>query len=387
MSPGSPEPLRPTILQVIPSLDAGGAERTTIEIAQALTDAGFSALVASEGGRMEGELKAVGGALVAMPLNTKSPVRMAANAMALRDLIRKRGVKLVHARSRAPAWSTFFAARMAHVPFVTTYHGIYNAGHPLKRFYNSVMAKGDMVIANSQWTAEHIKKEHGIDPVRLAVIPRGVDLSRFDPGGIAPDRIAAMRASWGVPQGSSVILLPGRLTRWKGQELLIAALAKLKQDGKLGNVCAVLAGDAQGRNAYVQELQASATAAGLQTVISIPGHVSDMAAAYLAADIVVSASTDPEAFGRVAAEAGAMARPVIATDHGGARETVIANVSGLLVPPGNADALATALAVMLALTPDERAAMGAKARAHIVANYSLDRMCAATLAVYRKLLG
>src|SRR5579885_539982 len=378
---------RPVILQVIPSLEAGGAERTTIEIAQALTQAGFLALVASQGGRLEGELAASGGELVRMPGNAKSPARIMANALALRERIRKRAVKLVHARSRAPAWSALFAARMARVPFVTTYHGIYNASHGFKRFYNSVMAKGDIVIANSQWTADHIRKEHKTDAARIAVIPRGVDLSRFDPHGVAPERVAALHASWGVPPGSTVVLLPGRLTRWKGQELLIEALTRLKQKGALSRVCAVLAGDAQGRAAYVRELQALATLRRLQDAISIPGHVSDMPAAYLAADIVVSASTDPEAFGRVAAEAGAMGRPVIATDHGGARETVVANTSGLLVPPGNADALATALGAMLALSPDERAAMGAKGRAHIAAHYSLESMCAATLAVYRKLLG
>ncbi len=386
MSASGSETSRPVILQVIPSLDAGGAERSCIEIARALAHAGFRALVASEGGRLETELRAAGGELVRLPLDTKSPARMLANAMALRELVRKEKVRLIHARSRAPAWSALVAARTAHVPFVTTYHGIYNAGNALKRFYNSVMAKGDIVIANSQWTADHVGKEHRIDPARIAVIPRGVDLSRFDPHAVAPARVEEMRANWGVPPGTKIILLPGRLTRWKGQELLIEALTRLKQHGGLSKVCAVLAGDAQGRDSYVRELQALATLRRLQDSVSIPGHVSDMPAAYLAADIVVSASTDPEAFGRVAAEAGAMGRPVIATDHGGARETVVANASGLLVPPGNADALATAIAAILALTPEERAAIGAKGRAHIVAHYSLENMCAATLAVYRKLL-
>src|SRR6202051_1521909 len=151
------------ILQIIPELDAGGAERTAIEIAEALTQAGFKALVATEGGRLENELAAAGGKLISMKLDSQSPARIIANAFALRDLIRKRDIKLVHARSRAPAWSAFFAARMTSVPFVTTYHGIYNSGNTFKRFYNSVMASGDMVIANSQWTADHIKQEHRID--------------------------------------------------------------------------------------------------------------------------------------------------------------------------------------------------------------------------------
>lgn len=377
----------PVILQVIPALDAGGAERTTVEITAALSQAGFAPLIASEGGRMEGELKAAGGELIRMKLDSKSPLRIAANALALRDLIGSRGVKLVHARSRAPAWSALFAARAARVPLVTTYHGIYNSGNPFKRYYNSVMAKGDMVIANSQWTADHVRAEHGLDAARIAVIPRGVDLSRFDPGGVAPDRIAAMRASWHARDDDIVILLPGRLTRWKGQLVLIAAFAQLKRQGKLGRMRAVLAGDAQGREDYLAELRAAVASAGLADAVAIPGHVTDVASAYLAADIVVSASTDPEAFGRVAAEAGAMGRPVIATDHGGARETVLPNETGLLVAPGDVAALAAALATMTHMDGAQRAAMGSRGRAHVAAHFALDRMCADTLAVYRRLIG
>jgi len=362
----------------VPSLDAGGAERTAVDVAAALAHAGYAALVASEGGRLAGELAASGGELIALPMASKSPLTMIANAFALARIIRARNVKLVHARSRAPAWSGLWAAKMTGVPFVATYHGIYNAGNALKRFYNSAMVRGSAIIANSQWTADHIAREYGIAPERIAVIPRGVDLQAFDPASISPERIAALRSQWGVKDGELVILLPGRLTRWKGQLVLIDALKQLK----LANVRAILAGDAQGRDAYESELREASK--GLNVVI--PGHVRDMAAAYLAADIVVSASTDPEAFGRVAAEAGAMGRAVIATDHGGARETVAADVSGLLVPPGDAAALARAINRLASLGAEGRAAMGAAAQNHICANFTREKMCADTLALYSRVL-
>jgi glycosyltransferase involved in cell wall biosynthesis len=382
----SEQAARPVILQVIPSLDTGGAERTTLDVAAALVREGFTALVASRGGRMEEELAASGAELVRLNAASKSPRIMLSNVLALRDLIRKRNVGLVHARSRAPAWSALSAASMAGVPFVTTYHGIYNAGNPLKRFYNSVMVRADAVIANSQWTADHILREYKKKPKRLVVIPRGVDLAMFDPASIPPDNTTALREKWGVAESDFVALLPGRLTRWKGQGILIDAMARLKEKGLLGNARAIFAGDAQGRDEYETELRTKITEAGLSEHAFIVGHVNDMATAYAASDVVVSASTDPEAFGRVAAEASAMAKPVIASDHGGARETVLTNVSGFLVPPGDAAALAMALEKVIATPPHGRVNMGMAGRAHIIRNYSCERMCSETIALYRSLI-
>jgi glycosyltransferase involved in cell wall biosynthesis len=375
-----------TILQAIPRLDAGGAERTTIDVAHALTREGFQALVATVGGRLEPELRAAGAKVFQMPLDSKAPHVLLANASRLVNVIRREGAKIVHARSRAPAWSALAAARSTGISFVTTYHGIYNASNPLKRFYNSVMAKGDVVIANSQWTADHIVREHGTPRERIAIIHRGVDLQQFDPAGVAPNRVEAIRTAWGVAPDQLIVLLPGRLTRWKGQLVLIDALARLARDGTLNNTKSILAGDAQGRDAYVTELHKVIETNGLADFVKIADHVADMPAAYLASDIVVSASTDPEAFGRVAAEAGAMARPVIATDHGGARETVLDNVSGRLTPPGDAAALGHALKTMLESGAERRRDMGGCGRAHVRANFSLEQMCARTLTVYRDLL-
>ena len=335
---------------------------------------------------MVAELEAAGGEWIPMPLDSKSPLTLADNAGRLRKLIRARGVELVHARSRAPAWSALWAARAERVPFVATFHGAYSAGSALKRFYNSVMLRGDAVIANSQWTADHIRATYSYRPKRLVVIPRGIDLDVFDPARVAPERVDRLRKAWTIHGGEIVVLLPGRITRWKGQLVFVEALAQMVRNG-YGSIRAVLAGDAQGRDHYAAEVKRCIESNGLADVVVIAGHVQDMAAAYLAADIVVSASTDPEAFGRVAAEASAMERPVIATDHGGARETIHHGSSGILVPRGDANALAGALKQLLQAGREARSVMGVRGREHIVGNFSLARMTAATLALYRDLIG
>jgi glycosyltransferase involved in cell wall biosynthesis len=378
----------PAILQIVPSLDAGGAERTTIDVARALVKAGYTAIVASAGGRLQNELFNSGAELIPFPMAAKNPVTLWSNAARLAAIIRERNIVLVHARSRAPAWSGYLAARREHVPFITTYHGIYAAKGPLKRFYNSVMIKGEAVIANSEWTAAHIRSEYSTKPKRLVVIPRGIDLAYYDPATVTAERISALWQKWSLTGTERVVLLPGRLSRWKGQLVFVKALALLKSLGRWpANARAVIVGDAQGRLSYLREVAQAIHGEGLHDIVTLDGHVADMAAAYMAADIVVSASTDPEAFGRVAPEAAAMGRPVIATDHGGARETVLAGRSGLLTPPGNAMALAEALRDLLDRTPEELRTMGEAGRAHIGARYTVERMCAETLAVYKGLVG
>ena len=373
------------ILQIVPALDTGGAERTTIDIARALTRAGWTALVATRGGRMALELKEAGGELIRVSADSKNPRTIWANAGHLVRLIRERNISLIHARSRAPAWSALIAARRCRIPFVTTYHGIYQAKGPLKRWYNSVMAKGDVVIANSEWTADHVRRTYA--PKHLVTIPRGIDLAYFDPATVAPHRVEALRARWHVDAGERLVLLPGRLSRWKGQLVLLAALDRLQKDSRLpDDVRVVIGGDAQRRDTYREELKEAVVRYDLLGIAGIEDHIEDMAAAYCAADIILSASTDPEAFGRVPPEAAAMGKPVIATDHGGARETVLNGETGLLVSPGNVTALADALADLLARPREELAAMGAKGRAHVVGHFSLERMCSETLAVYRELL-
>jgi glycosyltransferase involved in cell wall biosynthesis len=239
-----------TILQVAPELSAGGVERTVLEVTEAIVEAGGRALLASRGGRLEGEFEKLGGELFRMDAKSKNPLVLKANEGKLKRIIRNEGVHLVHARSRAPAWSAYAAAKAMGVPFVTTYHGAYSGEEGLKRKYNSVMAKGELVIANSQWIAEHVQRVHGLPPEKIVTIPRGVDLEAFYPGAVTPARIEAVRARWGLKDDKRLTLfLPGRLTEWKGQLLAIEALGLLAPEEREGLVL-VLAGDAQGRDAY-----------------------------------------------------------------------------------------------------------------------------------------
>lgn len=385
---------RPTILQIIPELDTGGAELSAVEIADAIVRAGGRALVLSEGGRLAPRISASGGEFVPFAAATKNPVRLLWNAWAIRRMIAEEGVDLVHARSRAPAWSALIAARRAGKPFVTTYHGAYNERTRLKRAYNAVMAKGDTVIANSRYTKRLIEERYGTPPERIRVIYRGVDGSTFDPAIISDERKAALRARWKAAPGTRIILQPARLTNWKGQSTVIEAARLLEAQGRLGASLVVLAGDAQGRDAYRQRLEAEIAAAGLEGKVILPGHVDDIPAALALAHLAVVASIEPEAFGRVATEAQAMECPVIATDIGAPPETVAAtpNVgaeerTGWLVPPGDAARLAEAMSEALSLAPEARQALGSRARARALTHFGLDQMRIQTLEVYDRLLG
>ena len=381
-----PELQGKTILQVAPELSAGGVERTVLEVTEAIVEAGGRALLASKGGRLEPEFARLGGELIRMDAKSRNPLTIKLNEGKLRQLIREEKVDLVHARSRAPAWSAWAAARAESVPFVTTYHGAYSGTAGLKKAYNSVMAKGDLVIANSEWIAAHIAEVHQIDPARIVTIPRGVDLDAFNPAVVAQSRVDALRQAWGLEGDTRlVLLLPGRLTSWKGQGLALEALGLLSPEERDGLVL-ILAGDAQGRDGYVSDLEHQITRLGLTGYARIVPHVTDMPAAYLAAGLVLAPSTRPEAFGRVAAEASAMARPVIVADHGGARETVVEYETGTRAEPGSAPALAGAIRAILSLGPTARASMGKEGRAHVAAHFSKRGLQAATLNVYKRLL-
>lgn len=376
-----------TILQVIPDLAAGGAERTTVEIAEAITLAGGKALVVSEGGRLEPSLIEAGGTMIPLPVASKNPATVIANALKLTKLLEDHSVDLVHARSRAPAWSAFHAAQSSGTPFVTTYHGAYSGKTSLKRFYNSVMAKGELVIANSDWTAAHVEETHGIHPKKIVTIPRGVDFAAFDPERITADRMNALRAAWSLDIADKrlLLLLPGRLTSWKGQKLAVEALGAMSPE-ECEKLHLVLAGDAQGRNRYVGELEDAILTHGLGGSVSIVGHCEDMPAAYALADIVLAPSTRPEAFGRVAAEASAMARPVIVADHGGQRETVIEGQTGTRAEPGSKAALTACIRTLLSLRTEAREAMGEAGQTFVQQHFSKKQLQTKTLGVYQRLL-
>jgi glycosyltransferase involved in cell wall biosynthesis len=370
-----------TLLQVTPRLDAGGVERTTVDVARAVVQASGRALVASEGGRLLEELAQAGGEFVSLPVASKNPLLWPRTASALEALVRAEGVHLIHARSRAPAFSALAAARRAGVPFVATYHGVYNARTPWKRWYNAVMTRGDLVIANSAYTREHVLREHRVHPAKVVAIPRGVDLARFDPENVASPRVAALRRAWGVEDDERrpILLLAGRLTRWKGQALAVEALARSGVRAIL-----VLAGDDQGRADYRAALERSAAALG--DAVRIVGDCADMPAAYLAADVALAPSLEPEAFGRTAVEPQAMGRPVLAAAHGAATETVADGVTGRLVPPGDVDAWAAALGEALAWSDRRRFEMGREGRARVARLFSLERMTTDTLVAYGRVL-
>lgn len=376
-----------TILQVAPELSAGGVERTVLEVTEAIVAAGGRALLASRGGRLEAEFERLGGELFRMDAKSKNPVVLKANEAKLKRIIQGEGVHLVHARSRAPAWSAFGAAKATGVPFVTTYHGAYSGNSGLKRKYNSVMAKGELVIANSQWIAQHVHDVHHVAWDRIVTIPRGVDLAVFDPVMVKPSRIDAVRARWGLKGGKQITLfLPGRLTEWKGQLLAIEAMALLAPEER-EDLVLVLAGDAQGRSTYEARIDDAIRQRGLDGKVIVVGHEEDMPAAYLASDIVLAPSTRPEAFGRVAPEASAMGRPVIVSDHGGGRETVMDGETGARVEPGDPAALAGAIRALLAVGATARAGMGKAGQTHIRQHFSKRGLQMATLGVYKRLIG
>jgi glycosyltransferase involved in cell wall biosynthesis len=385
-------PKRPTILQIIPQLDTGGAELSTIEIAAAVVRAGGRAIVLSEGGRMANRITDCGGELITIPAASKNPFRLLSNAAAIEAIARKECVDLIHARSRAPAWSALLAARRAKVPFVTTYHGIYNEKGRAKKLYNSVMARGDIVIANSRYTADIIKRRYATPEDRIRIVYRGVDLEAFDPAAVSPERIKRLRDSWGVRDQERVVLHAARLTNWKGQRDVIASAVRIRD--RVRDCVFILAGDAQGRDDYRDRLLKQIDNAELSTIVRLVGHVDDMPAAFGVAHVAVVASVEPEAFGRAAAEAQAMGCPVISTNIGAPPETVLAAPSvsamqrtGWLVPPGDLEAYEAAIIEALSLDDAGRAAIGGRARAHVAANFSTFEMQRATLAVYDRLLG
>ena len=373
---------KPVVLQVLPSLVTGGVERGTIEITQAVVEAEGVALVASAGGPLVKSVERAGGRHITLPLDTKNPYAIWRNAARLEALIRAENVAIVHARSRAPAWSAWLASRRTGVHFVTTYHGVYNEDLPLKRSYNAVMARGEIVIAASRYVAELIVFRHNVYPTRIRVIPRGVDPAVFDPAAVGPDRVARLVREWRLPDGVPTVVLPGRLTSWKGQPVLLAAIARLARR----DVCCVLVGSDQGRHRYSAQLVRQAERLGIADRVRLVGNCDDMPAALMLSDVVVHASVRPEAFGRVVIEAQAMGRPVIASDLGGPVETVRHGETGWRVPPDDPAALAAAIDAALALSEAERQALGQRAREAVQRGYTVQAMQDATLDVYEELL-
>lgn len=377
-------PSAPAVLQVLPALgSAGGVERGTVDVAKALIGAGWRAFVASEGGPFVREIERAGGVHFTLPLASKSPWVMMKNISRLQALITEHAIDIVHARSRAPAWSAEAAAKRAGVHFLTTFHGTYSLDLPFKRLYNAVMTRGERVIAISDFIADHMERTYRTDPAKIRVIHRGVDIHQFDPARVSQERIVALAGQWRLPEERHIVLLPGRLSSWKGQDVLIEALARLRRKDLFG----ILVGVGSGSSTLRSEIEGAIVRQSLEDSVRLIDECHDMPAAYMLADVVVAPSTRPEAFGRTVVEAQAMGRPIIAADHGGARETIVPDVTGILVPPRDAGALGAAIARMVALDNAARDQLGRQAIAHVRGRFTNDLMCASTLAVYDELLG
>jgi glycosyltransferase involved in cell wall biosynthesis len=365
-----------TLLQVTPRLVGGGVERATLDMAAAVTEAGFRSIVATWDG---GDVDELDGEFVRLPVHSRNPVVMLANVRRLTRLIREERVSLVHVRSRAPAFSAIAAARRAGVPAVATYHGIYSAASPLKRWYNGVMTRGDLVIANSNFTRDHILDEHSVPPDLVVVVPEGIDTAWFDPAAVSVERIAAVRAAWGLAADDRrrVLLCAARLTAWKGQGTAIQAFAAR---ARRENAVLILAGREESAT-YATALRALAAELGVAKSVVFVGPTLDMPAALLAADIVLAPSTKAESFGRVVVEAMAMGRPVVASAIGAHLGTVEDGVSGWLVPPDDPAAWTRAMDAALAMPASAEAS-----RDRAVSLYGLDAMVEGTFEVYRRLL-
>ncbi len=373
----------PTVLQILPALGgSGGVERGTVEIAGAISQAGGRALVASEGGLLVHDLTRVDAEHFTLPVASKNPVVMYRNISRLVELIKRERVDIVHVRSRAPAWSAYLACQRTKAPLVTTFHGTYAISNWLKRKYNSVMTYGERMIAISTFIGGHVRRHYGVPVDRIRVIHRGVDIDKFDPEKVSAERVIKLANDWRLPGGVPIIMLPGRLTRWKGQLVLIDAIAAL---GRTDIRC-LLVGSDQGREDYRRELEKKIMSHNLEEVVRIVDHCDDMPAAYKLTDLVISASTDPEAFGRVVCEGQAMGRPVIASDHGGSRETILPGVTGWLTPTGDSVALASAIETALKLDHAARTKLALIAIDHIRTNFSKTQMCDKTLDVYNEVL-
>ena len=373
-----------SILQVIPSLEkqGGGAERGALDVGEALHQSGFNSMISSAGGDLLPELQRKKMIHIEMPFTRKNPLTLYFNTWRLMHLIKKNDIKILHARSRFPAWSAFFAARKCKIHFLTTFHGTYSGSNNfLKKKYNSVMTKGQYIIGISKFISNHIRKNYDLSNQKIVTINRGIDLNKFDRKKISHDRLSDLTQKWLLGFDRPTILFPGRLTRWKGHITFLKALRLMNH-----SVQAIIVGSDQGRTSYFNQLLSLVKNYDLTERVKFFQHCDDMPAAYSLVDFVVSASTDPEAFGRVIVEAQAMGTPVIATNHGAAVDNVLHGKTGILTPPGDEKALASAIQSMINMSTDKRKMMSNRGVSFVQENFSKEKMCEKTLWVYNKML-
>lgn len=371
-----------TILQILPNLKQGGVERGTIEMAKAIADAGGTAIVVSGGGAMVAQLQRIGVEHITLPVGSKNPLRWPSIRGKLRLIMTDNNIDLVHVRSRAPAWIAIPAAKVLKIPVVTTVHGRFKATNMFKKYYNSIMMRADRIIAISDYVSDLIIRQFPKVADKITIIHRGVDVDLFNPKAVNAQRTINAADKLNVDENKKIIMLPARPTLWKGQEVMIAAMAKLTHK----DAVLILVGAGAGRDAFQSKLMAVIANYKMQGRVILAPETNDMPAAMMLADVVVMPSLTPEPFGRVAIEAQAMGRPVVAFDHGGAVESIIAGTTGWLAKPADVDDLATAVDTALSLKPRARQQYSKRARQHVLDDFTTDLMKSKTLTIYRKLL-
>lgn len=370
-----------TVVQLLPDLNTGGVERGTLEIGSYLSAHGHRSFVMSGGGRMVSSLEKCGSRHVTRPIGVKSPAVLG-NIIPLRRFLKEKKVDILHARSRLPAWIGYLAWKSLPVTqrprFVTTFHGFYSVNK-----YSAVMTKGERVIAISRGVCSHIMSHYGLSEEKIALIYRGFDETLFDPVSVDPLRLDALRRRWRIDSARGpILMLPGRLSRWKGQDVFIKSLSNIKHLPW----SALCVGDFDENAALKNTLRQLISQEGLENRVRLVGHCEDMPAAMMLADVVVSASsTEPEAFGRIAVEAQAMGKPVIATAHGGSLETVLDQQTGWLVNPCDARALSNAMADAIE-NPLKRERFGKRGYGWVRDHFTVKKMCEKTLMLYRQLI-
>ncbi|MBR6412206.1 MAG: glycosyltransferase family 4 protein [Alphaproteobacteria bacterium] len=373
----------PIVLQVLPTLEMGGVERGTIEMAAALQKQGIKNYVVSAGGPMVRELEELGVEHITLPVQSKNPLVIWKNSRKLVQIIRGKGINLVHVRSRAPAWSVKWAAHKVGVPFIATFHGVYGIKPELlKKPYNRVMTTGKYVIAVSNFVKEHIMKNYGVPSEKIVVIHRGADIQEFNPDQVTEKQLEDFQGKYGISKDKPVITMVGRLTSWKGQGVLLAALKQMP--GR--EIQCLIVGSDQGRVEYANKLKEMAEKLPDNIEVKFIKSCGEMPLLYAASTVVVNASLDPEAFGRVVVEAQAMGKIVVASGHGGAQETIQDGKTGFLFPVGDAKALADVLEKALSLPEEKQRQIGVDSIKSVQENFSTNSMCNKTIQLYREIL-
>ena len=377
------------VLQVIPKLGYGGAETGCYDIAHYLPENGCKSFLVTSGGELIKFINKEKVKLIRLPVHSKNPLIILFNTLALIFIIILNNISIVHARSRAPAWSCFFATKVTKRKFVTTFHGTYNFNSKIKRFYNSVMVKSNLVIAGSNFIFSHIKNNYSdyLDVKnRLLVIFRGINVDYFDPTTKTEVEEKQLLKKWGIEENKKIILLPGRLTSWKGQELFLESINLVNMQLGYEAFYAVILGSDQGRDLFKKKLIRLSEQYRMTKQVKFISHCKDMALAYKVSDIVVSSSIEPEAFGRVAVEAQSMEKIIIASNIGGSNETVIDGKTGYLFENGDPKSLSEKILKILNLDETTLKMIGIEGRKNIVSKFNVEKMCFSTYSEYKKLI-